>query len=89
MGRLACFSFYPGKNLRAYGERGALVTSDPDLADLARPFRHHGQKTRCVHERLGFNYRGCADLIAHTATTRPETSQVMLRTLLALVITSA
>ncbi len=57
LGRLACFSFYPGKNLGAYGEGGALVTDDAGLADLARQFRDHGQKTRYVHERLGFNFR--------------------------------
>jgi len=57
LGRIACFSFYPGKNLGAYGEGGAIVTDDADLADLARQLRDHGQKTRYVHERLGFNYR--------------------------------
>ncbi|MEW6251518.1 MAG: DegT/DnrJ/EryC1/StrS family aminotransferase [Planctomycetota bacterium] len=57
LGRMACFSFYPGKNLGAYGEGGALVTSDDRLADIARQVRDHGQKTRYVHERLGFNYR--------------------------------
>jgi len=57
LGRLACFSFYPGKNLGAYGEGGALVTHDAELADRARQLRDHGQKTRYVHERLGFNYR--------------------------------
>ena len=57
LGRLACFSFYPGKNLGAYGEGGALVTHDAELADRERQLRDHGQKTRYVHERLGFNYR--------------------------------
>ena len=57
MGQMACFSFYPGKNLGAYGEGGALVTNEAALADIARQVRDHGQKTRYVHERLGFNYR--------------------------------
>jgi len=57
LGRLACFSFYPGKNLGAYGEGGALVTHDAELADLARQLRDLGQKTRYVLERLGFTYR--------------------------------
>jgi dTDP-4-amino-4,6-dideoxygalactose transaminase len=57
LGRIACFSFYPGKNLGAYGEGGAVTTNDAELADLARQYRDHGQKTRYVHERLGFNYR--------------------------------
>ncbi len=57
MGRMACFSFYPGKNLGAYGEGGALVTNDAAIAQAAREIRDHGQKTRYVHERVGFNYR--------------------------------
>ena len=57
LGQIACFSFYPGKNLGAYGEGGALVTNDAAMADAARQIRDHGQKTRYVHHRLGFNYR--------------------------------
>lgn len=56
-GRLACFSFYPGKNLGAYGEGGALVTQDEALAARARRLREHGQSRRYYHEELGYNYR--------------------------------
>lgn len=56
-GRLACFSFYPGKNLGAYGEGGALVTNEEALAARARRLREHGQSRRYYHEELGYNYR--------------------------------
>ncbi|MCX8158025.1 MAG: DegT/DnrJ/EryC1/StrS family aminotransferase [Verrucomicrobiae bacterium] len=55
--RIACFSFYPGKNLGAYGEGGALVTDDEALAARARRLREHGQSRRYYHEELGYNYR--------------------------------
>ena len=57
MGRLACFSFYPSKNLGAAGEGGAVATDDPELARAVRALRDHAQPTRGVHERVGFNYR--------------------------------
>jgi dTDP-4-amino-4,6-dideoxygalactose transaminase len=56
-GDLACFSFYPGKNLGAWGEAGAVVTSNPALNARLRQLRDHGQPQRYVHQRLGFNYR--------------------------------
>jgi dTDP-4-amino-4,6-dideoxygalactose transaminase len=56
-GVAACFSFYPGKNLGAYGEGGALVTHDARLAARARSLREHGQSQRYLHEELGYNYR--------------------------------
>jgi dTDP-4-amino-4,6-dideoxygalactose transaminase len=57
IGELACFSFYPGKNLGAYGEGGALVTSDGALAARARLLRSWGEETRYEHKYRGFNYR--------------------------------
>jgi len=57
LGRVAAFSFYPTKNLAAYGEGGALTTDDDRIAALARNLRDHGQTERYHHERLGFNYR--------------------------------
>jgi len=57
MGRLACFSFYPGKNLGAYGEGGAVVTSDPELARKIRVLRNWGEERRYEHAVKGFNYR--------------------------------
>lgn len=57
MGHLACFSFYPGKNLGAYGEAGAVVTNDEGYAKLINQLRDHGQSEKYHHERLGYNYR--------------------------------
>ena len=57
MGVMAAFSFYPGKNLGAYGEGGALVTSDPDLARKVRVMRSWGEERRYEHSVKGFNYR--------------------------------
>ena len=57
MGLLGCFSFYPGKNLGAYGEGGAIVTSDPALAARIRLLRSWGEETRYEHKYRGFNYR--------------------------------
>jgi dTDP-4-amino-4,6-dideoxygalactose transaminase len=57
IGQLGCFSFYPGKNLGAYGEGGAVVTSDPELAKKIRLLRAWGEETRYEHKYRGFNYR--------------------------------
>jgi dTDP-4-amino-4,6-dideoxygalactose transaminase len=57
MGRLGCFSFYPGKNLGAYGEGGAVVTSDPAMAERIRLLRAWGEEVRYEHTHRGFNYR--------------------------------
>jgi dTDP-4-amino-4,6-dideoxygalactose transaminase len=56
-GLAAAFSFYPGKNLGAYGEGGALTTNDGSLAELARSLRSHGESRRYYHDHVGFNYR--------------------------------
>jgi dTDP-4-amino-4,6-dideoxygalactose transaminase len=53
----AAFSFYPTKNLGAYGEGGALTTDDDSLARFARAARNHGETSRYQHEFVGFNYR--------------------------------
>jgi dTDP-4-amino-4,6-dideoxygalactose transaminase len=57
MGAMAAFSFYPGKNLGAYGEGGAVVTSDPALAKKIRVMRSWGEERRYEHSVKGFNYR--------------------------------
>lgn len=57
IGTAAAFSFYPGKNLGAYGEGGALTTNDENIASLARSLRDHGQTSRYFHDYLGYNYR--------------------------------
>jgi dTDP-4-amino-4,6-dideoxygalactose transaminase len=51
------FSFYPGKNLAAYGEGGAVVTNHDDVAKLMRLLRDHGQTSRYYHGVIGYNYR--------------------------------
>jgi dTDP-4-amino-4,6-dideoxygalactose transaminase len=57
IGQLGCFSFYPGKNLGAYGEGGAVVTNDPKLAKQIRLLRAWGEEVRYEHKYRGFNYR--------------------------------
>jgi len=54
---MACFSFYPGKNLGAYGEGGAVVTANPEYAKTIRMLRNWGESTRYHHDLRGFNYR--------------------------------
>jgi dTDP-4-amino-4,6-dideoxygalactose transaminase len=56
-GSMSCFSFYPGKNLGAYGEGGGLVTNDASFAARARSLREHGSTKRYYHDEVGFNYR--------------------------------
>lgn len=56
-GDAGCFSFYPGKNLGAYGEAGGIVTSDAVLADKLRMLRDHGQSRKYYHEMVGINGR--------------------------------
>ena len=57
LGNAAAFSFYPSKNLGAYGEGGALTTNDDSIAKYARAARSHGQTARYEHEFVGYNYR--------------------------------
>ncbi len=57
IGHAGCFSFYPGKNLGAYGEAGAITTNDEELARKMRMFRDHGQKTKYYHSIVGWNAR--------------------------------
>jgi len=57
MGRAAAFSFYPGKNLGACGEAGAVTTSDPSLAKKISMLRDHGQAKKYYHDIEGYNGR--------------------------------
>jgi dTDP-4-amino-4,6-dideoxygalactose transaminase len=57
LGDLACFSFYPGKNLGCYGDGGALVTDRDDYADQARLLRDHGRRSKYEHLVTGYGYR--------------------------------
>ncbi len=57
MGDSSIFSFYPGKNLGAFGEGGALVTRRADWDKRARSLREHGSTVRYHHDEIGYNYR--------------------------------
>ncbi|MEI9865238.1 MAG: DegT/DnrJ/EryC1/StrS family aminotransferase [Limisphaerales bacterium] len=57
LGDVSGFSFYPGKNLGACGEGGALVTNNPAFAARAKSLREHGSTVRYHHDEVGYNYR--------------------------------
>ena len=57
LGDVACFSFYPSKNLGAYGDAGMVLTDDTQLADKLRAFRNYGQRGKNRHEFIGVNSR--------------------------------
>ena len=57
IGHLGCFSFYPGKNLGAYGEGGLVTTADPNFAHTIRMMRDWGAEKKYYHDVQGFNYR--------------------------------
>lgn len=57
MGAAGCFSFYPGKNLGAWGEAGAVITSDASLCEKMMVFRDHGQAKKYHHSMIGWNAR--------------------------------
>ena len=86
MGKAAAFSFYPGKNLGACGEAGAVTTNDRDLAQTIRMLRDHGQAEKYYHDIEGYNGRLDAiqagilrlklDHLAEWNTLRQEKAQV-------------
>ena len=57
MGEMGCFSFYPGKNLGAYGEGGLITTNNSELARKLRMLRDWGAEKKYEHVLKGFNYR--------------------------------
>jgi len=57
MGKIGCFSFYPGKNLGAYGEGGMILTSDENVVRTARMIRDHGSEKKYYHMLKGINGR--------------------------------
>ncbi|WP_417563760.1 DegT/DnrJ/EryC1/StrS family aminotransferase [Microbacterium sp.] len=57
LGRIAATSFYPGKNLGAAGDAGAVMTNDADVAALIRNLAAHGSSTKYVHDHIGMNAR--------------------------------
>lgn len=56
-GQISAFSFYPGKNLGAYGDGGAIVTNSEELAEKIKMLRNHGQKEKYIHKIKAFNSR--------------------------------
>lgn len=56
-GNTCCFSFYPGKNLGAFGEAGAVTSDDPAIIEKILLLRAHGEKPKNVHFVVGYNYR--------------------------------
>src|SRR3954454_22300522 len=57
LGTLATWSFFPSKNLGAFGDGGAVTTNDADLAERVRVFRFHGSYDKVTYEEIGFNSR--------------------------------
>ncbi len=57
LGHAAAFSFYPSKNLGAFGEGGAVTTNDESLVKRVKGLRHHAQFEKNIHQELGYNYR--------------------------------
>ena len=57
IGHAGCFSFYPGKNLGAYGEAGAIVTNNAEINSRVRILRDHGQPKKYYHDMIGWNAR--------------------------------
>jgi dTDP-4-amino-4,6-dideoxygalactose transaminase len=56
-GDIGCFSFYPGKNLGAYGEAGGLTVQHESYAQHIKSLRNHGMVQRYYHDEIGYNYR--------------------------------
>jgi dTDP-3-amino-3,4,6-trideoxy-alpha-D-glucose transaminase len=57
MGRAATFSFFPSKNLACFGDGGAILTSDAEVAERARTFRFHGSRDKVTFDEVGYNSR--------------------------------
>ncbi len=57
LGEIGCFSFYPGKNLYAFGEGGSITSNDPSYIDKATVYKNQGCRVRYYHEVVGYNMR--------------------------------
>ena len=86
IGHIGCFSFFPTKNLGAFGDGGAITTNDPKLAATVRMLKEHGSRSRYYHEEIGVNSRLDALQAAilqvklgHLETWNSQRSQVAAR----------
>ena len=67
LGVAGCFSFYPGKNLGAFGEAGAVVTPDEEIARKIRMIRDHGQEQKYFHRNRRLQWPAGCDSGGYTA----------------------
>src|SRR5579859_3979650 len=83
IGGSVAFSFYPSKNLGAYGEAGALVTNNDRIAEYCRAARSHGEARRYFHDFVGYNYRmeGFQGAVLRVKLRRLETWSANRKTL--------
>src|SRR4051812_35639551 len=81
IGDAGCFSFYPGKNLGALGEAGAVVTDNPELQEKIRTLRDHGQVRKYRHSMIGWNCRmdGIQAAVLSVKLRRLENANLMRR----------
>ncbi|PWT82976.1 MAG: erythromycin biosynthesis sensory transduction protein eryC1 [Acidobacteria bacterium] len=78
MGDAGCFSFYPGKNLGAFGEAGAVVTNDRQLQEQIQVLRDHGQPQKYYHTLMGWNCRMDGIQAAVLSTKLPHLNEANL-----------
>jgi dTDP-4-amino-4,6-dideoxygalactose transaminase len=81
LGDVGCFSFYPGKNLGAFGEAGAVITNNPELNEKIRILRDHGQVRKYRHTMVGWNCRmdGIQAAVLRVKLSRLENSNLLRR----------
>jgi dTDP-4-amino-4,6-dideoxygalactose transaminase len=82
LGVAGCFSFYPGKNLGAFGEAGAVTTDEPELWSRIQMLRDHGQAAKHLHSAIGWNARmdGIHAAVLSLKLRRLETANTARRT---------
>lgn len=86
IGHSAAFSFYPGKNLGAYGDAGAITTNDASIAETVHMLREHGSKKKYHHDLIGWNERmdGLQGAVLQTKLSHLDTWNMRRREIAAL-----